>query len=97
MLAGQNLFDQLLEMRGFGGQCMGTGLRYPHGFFVEVGRIEPHHPGERLAMGEAGILRHQAIAMPSGHFDEITEHGIMLDLERVDPGRFAVARFEYRD
>ena len=76
---------------------MGTRLRYAQRLFVQVGRVEPDHAGERLPVGKARIFRHQTIAVPGGNLNEIAEHGVMLDLERIDRGRLAVAGLQRRD
>ena len=40
---------------------MPAGFDHPRGFGVEVGRIEPHHAGQGLAVGEARIRGHQPV------------------------------------
>ena len=61
---------------------------------VKLGRVEADDAGERLAVGEAAVGRHQLVGMPRGHFDMIAENGVVPDLERADGGRIAIARFE---
>ena len=68
--------------------------RPPAGLGMEVRRIEPDDAGQRLAVGEAAVRRHQPVGMLGGHLDMITEYGIMADLERRDARRFAIARLE---
>ena len=88
---------QLLGMRGFGGERMRAGLDHAARFFVQFGRVEADHAGQRLAVGEAAVGRHQLVGVPRGDFDVIAEHGIVPDLERRDAGRVAVAAFERGD
>ena len=64
---------------------------------MQVGRVEADHAGQRLAVGEAAVRRHQPVGVARGDFDMIAEHGIVADLERRDPGRLAVARLERGD
>ncbi len=54
----------------------------------ELGGGEAHRVGHGLAMDETGAVRlfEQPAAMARGHFDEIAEHAIVLDLERLDVG-----------
>ena len=84
-------------MRGLGGECMSAGLDHPARFLVKLGRIEAHHAGKRLAVGEAAVGRHQPIGLLGRHFDVIAEDGIVADLQRADAGRVAVSRFERGD
>ena len=88
---------QLLGMRGFGGERVRAGLDDAARFLVQFGRIEADHAGERLAMGEAAVGRHQPVGVPGRHFDVIAEHRIVPDLERADAGRVAIARLERGD
>ena len=85
---------QLLGMRGLGGQRVAAGLDHPRRLGVQVGRIEAHHPGQRLAMGEARPAPSAARRACAGNLDMIAEHRIVADLERRDAGRLAVAAFE---
>ena len=57
---------------------------------------ETHGGGDRLAMAET-VLRDQLVGVRRRHFDEVAEHRVVLDAERVDAGVLAVARFELRD
>ena len=88
---------QFLEMRGLGGERMGAGLDHPARLRVEVGRVEADDAGQRLAVGEAAVRRHQPVGVPRRDLDMIAEHGIVADLERRDAGRLAVARLQRRD
>ena len=64
---------------------------------VQVGRIEADHAGQRLAVGEAAVRRHQPVGVPGRHLDMIAEHRIVPDLQRRDAGRVAISRLERRD
>ena len=88
---------QLLGMRGFGGERMRPGLDDAARFLVQLGRVEADHSGQRLAMGEAAVRRHQPVGVPGGDFDVIAEHGVVADLERRNAGRIAIAAFERGD
>ena len=61
---GERERGQLLGMRGFGGERVRAGLDHPARFLVQLGRIEADHAGERLAVGEAAVRRHQLVGMP---------------------------------
>ena len=85
---------QLLGVRGFGGERVGAGLDHPARFLVQLGRIEADHAGQRLAMGEAAVRRHQPVGVPGRDLDMIAEHRIVADLERSDSGRVAIFGLE---
>ena len=88
---------QLLEMGGLGGERVGAGLDHSARLGMEVGRIEADHAGQRLAMGEARIRRHQPVGVPGADLDMIAEHRIVADLERRNAGCLAVARLQRGD
>ena len=89
--------SQFLGMRGFRGERMRAGLDHAARFLVQLGRVETDDAGERLAMGEAAIRRHQPLGMPGRDLDMIAEHRIVADLERADRRRVAIAGFEPGD
>ena len=88
---------QFLGVGGLGGERVRAGLDHAARLAVEVGRIEAHHPGQGLAVGEAAVGGHQPVGVARGDFDMIAEHGVVADLERGDAGRLAVARFKRGD
>ena len=57
---------QLLGMRSLGGERVAAGLDHPARFRVQFGRVEAHHAGQRLAVGEAAVGRHQPVGVPRG-------------------------------
>ncbi len=75
---------QLLGVRGFGGQRVAAGLDHPARFLVQLGRVEAHDAGQRLAVREAAVRRHQPVGMPGRDLDMIAEHRIVADLQRAD-------------
>ena len=85
---------QLLGVRSLGSERMGAGFDHPARLLVQLGRVEAHHAGKRLAMGEAAVGLHQLLGMSRGDFDVIAEHRIVPDLQRADCGRIAVPRLE---
>ncbi len=84
-------------MRFFGGHRMRARFGDPCRFLVQADRIEPHGAGHRLAVRETAVRCHQLVAMLGRHFDEITEHLVVLDLERRRTGLIAVPGFERGD
>ena len=78
---------QLLEMRGLRRQRMPAGLDHAARFLVQLGRVEAHDAGQRLAMGEAAVGRHQPVGVPRRDLDMIAEHRVVADLERAIAGR----------
>src|SRR3546814_7476179 len=66
------LVGERFEMRRLGAKRVDARLRHPARRFVQVGRIEAHHPGEHLAMGEARFGRHQRVGMLRGRSEEQT-------------------------
>ena len=54
---------------------------------MQLGRVESHHAGQRLAVGEAAIGRHQPVCVLGGNLDMIAQHGIVPDLQRAIPSR----------
>ena len=76
---------QLLGVRGLGGERMRAGLDHAARFFVQLGRVEADDAGQRLAMGEAAVGRHQPVGVPGRDLDMIAEHGVVADLERAMP------------
>ena len=67
--------------------------------FAEFGGGEANLPGQRLAMDEGRIQRrrHQFVAVLRGDLDEIAEHVVVADLERLDAGILGVARLHCGD
>ena len=88
---------QLLRVRGLGCQPMRASLDHSRRFLMKLRRIEAHDPSERLAMSEAAVRRHQPVGVLRRDLDMIAEHGVVPDLQRADPGRITVARFECRN
>ena len=86
--------DQFLKMRLFGGQRMPARFGNPARLFVERQRVEPHGPGHGLAVSEATLGGHQAIGVTRRNFDKVSEHAVVADLERGDPGLVAVLRLQ---
>src|SRR5687768_5477779 len=76
---------------------MSAHFEYAARFFVKRWAVEANRAGHRLAVSEAAVGREQPVGMPGRHFDTITEHRIVPDLERADPRRIAVAAFEFGD
>ena len=66
---------------------------------AEFGRGEADLAGQRLAMDEGRIQRrrHQLVAVLRRHLDEIAEHVVVADLERLDAGILGVARLHRGD
>ena len=66
---------------------------------AEFGGGESHLSGQRLPMDKGCIQRrgHQLVAVLRGDFDEITEHIVVPDLERLDAGVVGVARLHRCD
>ena len=91
---GQGQRRQLLHVRRFSGQRMSPGFDHPPRLLVQLWRVETNDAGERLAMREAAVGRHQSVGMPRRDFDVIAEHGIVPDLERRDSGQLAVPVLE---
>ena len=79
--AGNGERGQILGVRGFGGERVRARLDDPARFLVQLRRVEPHDPRERLAMGEAAVRRHQFVGVPRGDFDVVAEHRIVADLQ----------------
>ena len=84
-------------MLGLDGERVGPGLGDAGRLLVQIGRVEAHHPGQRLAVGEARFRRHQPVGVARRHLDMEAEHGIVADLEHRDAGLVAVARLERGD
>src|SRR4051795_9442991 len=61
---------------------------------MKLGGVEADDSGERLAVGEAAVGRHEPLGVPGGDFDMIAEDRVVADLERADAGGVAVARLE---
>ena len=76
---------------------MRAGLGDAPGFLMQVDRVEAHYAGQRLAMREAAIGRHQRVGGTGGHFDMIAKHAIVPDLERADAGLVAIFRLQRGD
>ena len=93
----QGRFDQILEMRRLGRQRMRPGLSHLQRRVVQIGRIEAHDAGERLAVREPAIGLHQRIAVFRRHLDMIAEHAIVPDLERADSGALTVIGLQRSD
>ena len=72
-------------------------LDHPARLGMQVGRIEPHHPGQGLAVGEAAVRHHQPVGVARGDFDMVAEHRIVPDLQRRDPGRVAILCLQRRN
>ena len=51
--SGERNFSQFFQMRGFGGQRMGAGLRHLDRQFMQLRRVEADDAGQRLAVGKA--------------------------------------------
>ncbi len=88
---------QFFEMGGLGGERVGARLDHPARFGMEIGRIEAHDPGQRLAMGKARVGRHQPVGMPRADFDVIAKNCVVTDLQRRNAGRLAIARLQRGD
>src|SRR3546814_15535022 len=58
----QHRLNQFLQMSRFGSQGMRTSLRPSRCLFMNVGRIEEHRSGARMAMGETTAFPHQRVA-----------------------------------
>ena len=78
-------------------QRMRACLRDARGLLVQAERIEADRARHGLAVGKAAIRRHQLVAVLGGHFDEIAQHLVVLDLERGGAGFFAIFRLERGD
>ena len=63
---------------------------------AELGGREAHLAGQRLAVDEGRIerRRHQLVAVLLRHLDEIAEHIVVLDLQRLDAGLVGIARLQ---
>ena len=64
--------------------------------FSKLGRGEPHSLRRCLAVDELFVL-HQLFGMRVAHIDMIAEDIVVLDLERGNAGRLAIALLEGRD
>ena len=93
----QHQVAQFLEMRGLGGERMIASLHDARRLLMQFRRVEAHHPGEGLAMGETRIGGHQGVGMPRCHLDMIAEDIIVTDLEAGNAGAVPIAAFEQRD
>jgi hypothetical protein len=67
---------QLFQMRGLGGQRVRACLPTRIACSWRSAALK-RTPGQRLAVGEARILRHQRIGVPGRHLDMIAEHAIV--------------------
>ena len=66
--------------------------------FGQLGRCKTHGIGQRLAVDEYLPMRlfEQLGAMTGGHFDKITQHAIVADLQGSDIGLVNQARLQRR-
>ena len=88
---------ELLGVRGFRSKGAASGLDHLCGFLMQLGRVESHHAGQSLAVGEAAIGRHEAVRVLCGDLDMIAQHGVVPDLQGRDTRRVAITAFERRD
>ncbi len=69
----------------------------------EIGKLgggETHGTGHRLAVDEAGLRlvgRRHHIGIARRHLDEIAQHVVMLDLERLDAGLLGILQLQAGD
>ncbi len=65
----------------------------------KLGRGEAHDIGERLAVDEGLGMRRlgQGRSIGRGDLDEIAEHVVVADLERLDGGRLGIGRLQAGD
>ena len=88
---------QLLGVRRLGRERVRARLDHAARFLVKIGRVEADDAGERLAMGEAAVRRHQPVGVLGRHLDMIAEHRIVPDFQRGDACGVAVSSFERGD
>ena len=89
--------SQIFEVRGFRRQRMRARLRHLGRDLVQIGRVEAHRPGHRLAVDKAAFGFHQSIGILRCDLDMIAEHAVMLDLQRGDTGTRAIVRLQRGD
>ena len=73
-----------------------TGVGDARGEAVQLDRTEADDPGERLAMGKAGVGE-ERVGGASGDFDVIAKDVVVADLQSRDAGFAAQPGFERRD
>ena len=94
-MAGLDRFrSQFLEMGFFSSKGMAASLGDPAGFLVQRQSVEAHGPGHGLTMRETAVRRHQRVGVLGGNLDEKSEHTVVADFQRRDPGLVAVFRFQ---
>ena len=66
---------------------------------AELGGGEAHLAGQRLAVDEGRVerRRHQLVAVLRRHLDEIAEHVVVADLQRLHGRGVGIARLQRRD
>ncbi len=84
-------------MRILSGKRVNAGFGDAARFLMQGERVEAHGAGHSLTMGEAAVGFQQLIRVTLGHFDEIAEDVVVLDLEGGDACLLSIFCFKRGD